>query len=231
MRRLVLLVLFLAGGALALPIGCAPGTMQDYSALPSGCTVGPFTYKAFLFFNDVGNDPGNNIASSQINVTPPVPPDYGMDFASPSFSIGPNQYAIYHISYLIDPPPDIIDGFDTTMDASSPTGGGKADIFTTLCIGGSFNPSCSTGNVQNLHVFYYSDPLNIYLSDSLIIDPPTNIVHVNHQIVLDTRNDENAASQITGFRDTATIVPEPSTAFLTLGGFALAALAALRKRR
>ena len=230
MKRLVLLVLFLAGGALALPIGCAPGTMQDYSALPEGCTVGPFTYKGFSFFNDGANTAGTNLLSTQINVTPPVPPDYGMDFASLGFNIGPDKYAIYYISYVIDPPPDIIDGFDTTMDASSPTGGGKADIFTTLCIGGYF-PSCPEGNVQNLHVFYYSDPLNIYLSDSLIIDPPTNIVHVNHKIVLDTRNDFDATSQITGFRDTATAVPEPSTAFLTLGGFALVALAALRKRR
>jgi len=104
---------------------CAGGSLASYVSMGSaGCSAGDLTYFNFFFLALPDHDPVSPdtlIASAaNITVTPPNLSGGGVNFYSPNFVVGAGDEISYLISYSIDPPPDILPGFDLEMDANSP---------------------------------------------------------------------------------------------------------------
>jgi hypothetical protein len=233
--------------------------MSDYMGLGgTGCTVGSgdntLTYFNFFFLPLPIFGPVSNIATAaDVDVTPPPDIDQQFAFSSGLFSVGEGERIWYILSYTIDPPPDILPGFDLEMDTFTPVAPGRAQITAVVCAGGNFNlfslifgsPSCyPTGNpdVSNfehdpyiLTVFHNGNSLpgQIKLSDGIAFSLATNYVNVWMLIDLNGGPEGGGgSSQITGVSARSVPpqeIPEPGTwAMLGAGVTGLALVRRLR---
>jgi len=216
---------------------CVGGTLQSYIDLGNtGCSVGELTFFKFGFLSDADlpwplsflnatpDNPATKIAdASSITVTPPVPGSSEVAFSSPDFEVGAGDKLRYLFTYTIDPPPDILPGFDLGMDAFSPTFPGRATIDALVCAGGKLGiaslfqlpdaclPVDGATNYQAAPYFLHVEHLgnSFDLTDSVKFDQPTNYAQVWMLVTLDGGPaDGGGSSQINGFRVAA---PEASS--------------------
>lgn len=226
--RLLLLFSLALGYALSTTIQQLPcGEFKTFAQLEEAgsCTSGEFTYKNFSFQVGEGSVP---LSSSQINVGfSQNPSALGVRFSSSGFAVTGEQASNYFLSYLIDPPPVIIRGFEEDMETFTPVAPGTADIFTRLCAGGTFDgEGCFGDQFAGLSLFHHGtgEPQT---HDSVIFEKPTNIVDVQHHISL---NANGASADFSALSNGILLndVPEPAT--LGLIGAGLAMLSLLRHR-
>lgn len=255
----VLAVLGCAGTAFAGRIGatadpCIAQSLEGYIALGSeGCSIGTGD-NALTLFNfsfDASPDPLNSNPATvlatpgTINISQPTGVWDAVQFTSGDFFVAAGDRVVYAISYIIDPPPDILPGFDMELFAESPTGGALAFITGVVCAGSNFGsplpfpcvPAEGASNPEPvpyfLTVFYESDPLSIKLQDGVIFKQPTNYISVQLLIDLDARG--GGSSQINGIgTDTRPgpneIIPEPASIALMGAGLLGLGLARLRRK-
>jgi hypothetical protein len=202
------------------------GTLQSYISLGGiGCAIGPeVAFRDFTF----ALAPASTVAlaATDILVSPSqMGPLFILTFSrigppglSPApFSIPTGHFLDFTIRYNVDPHP-IIDSFEDTMLAFSPTSPGRADVTTQVCIGSAYFPACVP--TATLHVFH--DGVAPVLIQSTAF-APTHLIGVNNQVSLDTRlggtSDFNALRNTIGTTlPVGSAVPEPA-------GFALCACA------
>jgi hypothetical protein len=229
---------------------CVQGPLSSYIGLTCGLGGGFFGKNFYFEAVDLNPaDPTILATASDILVTPlfatPEDRSIGFGFSSTKFDIKGFQHVAYAFTYLIDPPPPIIPGFDFFMDSFSPVAPGLARITTDICVGGEFvngfdinlilknqpldENGCESGiefpNTFRLEVFDNGAPGDKKLFDAARFTELTNVVDV--RIVLEM-NAKGASSQIDGFRSVATLVPEPGS--LALGAAGLLLLGYLRTR-
>ncbi|MEK7404133.1 MAG: PEP-CTERM sorting domain-containing protein [Acidobacteriota bacterium] len=220
---------FLAGSAFAGPIACEQATLDWYVSLETGCMVGQFQVKDFTFASLAATGGYIPIAASDVTVIPALGPQGGPQlrfvFPEAGFGVTGSQSAAYGLGYGIDPPPVII-RFDEEMEAESPVGRGRAQIFTDLCIGALFyGDSCGDALSASLTVYHWGDS-GRKLTDSAIFPYAVGIVGVRHRIELDANGD---SADFGALGNRAGAIPEPSTGLLS--AFALLGLALAARRR
>lgn len=237
---------------------CEFGTLRSYIQKGStGCTAGGLDYFNFAFtstaepplswFNDPPTHPDTLIATrDNIFVTPPQAHGDQIAFDSQYFQVGEGDRIVYYWTYTIDPPPDILPGFDLEMDAFSPVAPGYATIDAVVCAGGNLNlfslflpplsckpakdpaPSSFRKEPYRLRVEYLAQPDVIQLTDTVTFDVPTNYIQVWLRLELNGGpKGGGGSSQINGFRTSVT--PEPGT--WAMLGAGLSGLALFRRRR
>ncbi|NWF84470.1 MAG: PEP-CTERM sorting domain-containing protein [Bryobacteraceae bacterium] len=232
---------------------CVAQSLAAYIALGSGgCSVGSgdnaltlFDFSFNAYPDPANSNPATVVATaSTINISQPTGVWQAVQFTSGDFFVGAGDRVVYAISYIIDPPPDILPGFDLELFAESPIFPAKATITGILCAGGNFNsplpfpcvPARGASNPEPIPyivtVFHNGIPNAIQLQDGVIFNKPTNYLSVQLLIDLDAR--EGGSSQIDGVgTDTLPgpneIIPEPGS--IALMGAGLAGLGLLRWRR
>ncbi len=229
---------------------CAGGNLQSYIALGSAGCRGPgptstaLTYFDFDFtvkYPETTQTVGLADASN-INVTPPAAPGEQISFNSIYFDVPTLERAVYIIDYTIDPPPDILPGFDLELDTFTPVQPGKATVTAFVCVGGNYDDGlCSEVETATyselipytLIVFHNGLPLgSVQLTQSVTFNEPTNYIDVRLIIDLDARR--GGTSQISGVGTSVPVppqyaVPEPGT--WAMLGAGLSGLALFRRRR
>lgn len=230
--RLVLLFSLALGYALSTTIQQLPcGEFKTFAQLEEAgsCTSGEFTYKNFSFQVGEGSVP---LSSSQINVGfSQNPSALGVRFSSSGFAVTGEQASNYFLSYLIDPPPVIIRGFEEDMETFTPVAPGTADIFTSLCVGGTFDgDGCFGDEFRSLSVFHHGEAREPQTHASVVFEKPTNIVDVLHHISL---NANGASADFSALSNGILLndIPEPATLALIGGGLALLGLLRQRARK
>jgi len=242
---------------------CVGGTLQSYINLGNtGCTVGDLTFFKFGFLSDanlpwpfgflnvVPKNPDTKIANaSNINVSPANEGgDVGVGFSSDYFKVGDGDKLRYLFTYTIDPPPDILPGFDLGMDAFSPVFPGSAKIDALVCAGGKlgvaslFNlpdaclPVQGATNYEDtpykLKIEHLGVPGQIYdLDKGVVFEKPTNYMQVWMLVTLDGGpKNGGGSSQISGMT-TSVNVPEASSLAHLGFDFSVLGLALLLFRR
>jgi hypothetical protein len=145
----------------------------------------------------------------------------GVSLDSDALSISGQSRILANLEYLIDPPPPIIDDFEVSLSATTPVFPGFARITTEICAGDLFANSCRSGAYRVLEVFHggAGNPEND-LFDRVTF-PSVFLVDVRTRIDMAANG---ASSQIDGFEQGSTPIPEPSTTVLAVaGGLALLA--------
>lgn len=212
---------------------CTGGTLQSYINLGGGGCSGPgnLTYFDFGFSVLSGTTAlASELAdASLITVTPPLNLGDQVIFNSNFFSVGSGRRAIYQIDYTIDPPPDILPGFDLELYTFTPVSPGKATVTAAVCVGGNIGLPCmpvqGASNFELipyiLQVFHNGLPLgSVQLSDSVSFASPTNYIDVRIIIELDAK--DGGSSSIDGFGGRVPApqeIPEPGTWAMLGAGF------------
>jgi len=227
--RLLLLFSLALGCALSTTIQQIPcGEFKTFAQLEEAgsCSSGDFTYKNFSFQVGEGSVP---LSASQINVGfSQNPAALGVRFSSSGFAVTGQQTSLYFLSYLIDPPPVIIRGFEEDMETFTPVAPGRADINTSLCIGGTFDGECFGDEFRTLSVFHHGNADDPQTHASVFFEKNTNIVDVQHEISL-IANGASADFRALSNGILLNDVPEPTTLGLIGGGLAILGL--LRRAR
>ncbi len=231
--------------AWATPVACPSGSLATYTTPGYRCTFGTIgsgpdakllTIEAVTFFGfSVGATPAPVALPTEIDVVPPSGPGKPMEITSDKFSVSANQRVFYFLSYLIDPPPPVIGGFDMEMLTNTPVFPGSATITTDLCpdgfFGGPLGCIGTTGNFfapLTIEVFHKGKATGNQLSASVTFPNLVRIVSVRHVFDLNGGG-PGGTSEIRGIGTTSQIVPEPGAGILA--GVAFAALALYRKLR
>jgi hypothetical protein len=248
---------------------CGVGTLQSYIDLGStGCSVshpnpeiGGLTYFNFgfvsnadlpvpfswVFPNYVPTNPLTKVADADsITVRPPQDIYGQVQFESSDFYVADGDTLQYFFTYTVDPPPDILPGFDLEMYADSPQFPGYATIDAAVCAGGKFNlfsiifqplacrqvhPNASSFRREPyyLHVEHSVQPNVISLSDRVVFDNATNYVQVWMLLTLSGGPAGGGGySQIDALGVDTDPTPEPGT--WAMLGAGLAGIALLRRR-
>jgi hypothetical protein len=204
---------------------CVPGTLASYLALPGeGCTISD-DVSVMDFDFEVIDVNGVPLTPDEIDVTPVFGRinRYGLLLSSDRFSVTGDEFARYRIDYVFDPTD--IRSLEDVMGTLTPVAPGTATVDTFVCKGAPFGPECTTETLQ-ITVFHRGTEFD--LQDSTLIDPPQRIVGVRHVIDLQANG---ASADFRSLENAVFVVPEPATWMLMLGGSALLALRARRRRR
>lgn len=218
----------------AAPPVCQPGTLAQYEALASGCTIGPsptFTFTNFKFQVLSGGGSSGTMAPltvvnpAEIEVTPSsnlLQGSLALSFSSDGFSVGSGQSVEYSLSYTVDPPPPEIIHFSVSLASDPPIFPGLAQVNTELCVYAAFSGSVcpSPGKPLLLTVFDngVSSVLNATTAD---FSPVAVVLGVDDLITLN--GGVNGEASFSNFGNTTSVVgqiPEPASvdlAVLALG--------------
>lgn len=195
---------------------CAAGTLADYIALQStGCSVGLIVLRDFSF--DVISATGEPVIAGPNDVSViPVPGagEYGLTYSSPVFAVTAGQSVSYLLNYTIDPSPPIIRGLNLTLSTQSPVAPGVASISEEACIGAGFiGALCPAGTPMSLDVFDngVTSSLGAFLEFA-----PVGVVGITTTISLDAS--QGGSADFENFTGSATVVPEPSSGVMAIGG-------------
>lgn len=229
-------------GSLAVLIGaaahsyatptCTSQPLSVYIAFGYECTFANdiLTIKD-VTFSAVALTTGTPLAlPSQITVIPPIGLSDALGFESTKFEVTGKQAVRYTITYIIDPPPDILPGYESELFADSPIAPGTLEITTDLCASGTFGGPTGCLPIDDripeyhtLTIFHFGD-LGKKLRDSVIFDTPTNFIHVRNTITMRANGSISQFDKLTG-----TIhAPEPASIGLIAAG--LAALVGIARR-
>lgn len=217
---LFMLALVLSSALSASNIGdaqpCAAGTLEDYIALQStGCSIGSIVLRDFSF--DVISASGEPVVAGPEDVfVVPVPGAgvYGLTYSSPEFAVTAGQSVSYLLNYTIDPSPPIIRGLNLRLSTESPVAPGVASISEQACVGAAFSDDvCPTGTPMSLNVFDNGVTSTL---DAFLEFAPVSVVGITATISLDASQGGSADFQ--NFTGSATVVPEPSSGVMAIGG-------------
>ncbi|MFN7923682.1 MAG: hypothetical protein U0Q16_26505 [Bryobacteraceae bacterium] len=206
--------------------------LETFAAMQQAqvCAVGDFTAKDFAFSGPVGV-PGALTASS-------VFPSPGVSAGKVSFGIQgnfqgvlPSGATVYTLGYTIDPPPEILDGFEASLSfdnffAFDPSPGSPialADPGVTvtfaICAGGSLGPACPD--------FHQLVLTSVNPTGLIVFGRPTNFVNVSELITIDPgASFSGTSADVTAL----TGIPEPSIGGLLVVGIALLTGGKLRRQ-
>ncbi len=212
----------LGSAQIVVPPACSSLSTLIQIVDGSTCTLGDgFILKNGSFSS---SSTGNEVLPGQIN--------FSASYLAGVISIGlsgPFQTVLgethtYNIGFLIDPPPEILNGFESDVDWGSTTNAlstqaGTGLLGIDLCAGASF---LRTGCPANQRT-YSSSPATPRGGATF---PPTNIVDVNLFLTLADGGQLN--SIFTRTQSTLNAIPEPSVG-LVAGALALGLL--VRRRR
>lgn len=212
----------LGSAQIVIPPACSSFTTLIQILDGNTCTLGDqFVLKNGNFSSSAT---GNELLPGQIN--------FSASYLAGVISIGlsgPFQTALgethtYTIGFLVDPPPEVLNGFESDVDWGSTsnalaTQAGTGLLGIDLCAGAAFTRTGCPGNQRT----YSSNPGNPRGGATF---PPTNIVDVNLFLTLSDGGQLN--SIFTRTQSTLNPIPEPSVG-LVAGVLGLGLL--LRRRR
>jgi hypothetical protein len=196
--------------ASAAPLCIAGASLASYQALgaggcmvdlTSGIIVNDFSYTVLASSN-----PGVVTPNTAISVTPvfPAPGRFGIDFTSTSFTLSGTDFVKYRIGFTWDPD---VRSADDLLETSTPVAPGFAKVTTTLCELFAFSGTSCSGTTATLNVSH--DGITPLLTDSITFAPDNNgLLGVLNELELNGGN--TGSSEIRGFANNITLVPEPS---------------------
>lgn len=203
---------------------CVSGTLASYIALPTGCTIGLFTFQNFAFTIPLNVGVLTPLTASDIAVSVvPTAGFSGLSYAAAYSAIG-SQAITYEIDWAIDPPPPILHAFELDMFTNTPVAPGTADITSSLCVGALFVGVTCSGTATSVTVFHHGSAGSMV--NNLVTFAPNNILGIHTSIALDGHT--TGSSSFTSF--SASSVPEPAT-WLGVGGGLLMVFLRRRRRR
>ena len=211
---------------------CVPGTLADYFALATGCSIGSalfsdFTAESIPFGADA-------IDPTDVGVVPfSAPGTVGLDFVLDVTSAGEDQGAVFldtAFSYLVTGA--TIGGAGLTMDGATAFDLGTVTALEQLCHGGAFTASACAGSTESLITFLIGG-VDSDFDEALTLTPAEATLGVLNDIGMDgggalagfVRN-SFTLSDTTG-TTTSGNVPEPAVTGLLLTGL----YGLLRRRR
>jgi hypothetical protein len=218
--------LCLAASLQAVPISslpaCASGQsllyyQTNYPAGSGGCAIGELSVSDFTFSRSTSPNPvtGATLLASaaDILIQPQASLIQTLRFDSSKFVVDAGNRVVYRFGYIIDPPPEIIPGFDAEIFASSPVFPGTARLRILLCAAGAVSPfepdGCDGGTAYSFELFHDGFSC-VSCQGGVIFDRPVSFVGVFQELILDAT--AGGSSQIDGIGGRLPyIVPEPST--------------------
>lgn len=216
----------LGSAQILTPPTCATLSTFQQVISAGGCDLGlGFTLKGASFG---ASTTGGEIGATQVNFSASFNSGIiGVGLSGP-FNTTTGQNHTYTIRYVVDPPPDIISGFDSDVDFGSTTNAlttqaGSGSMNVALCSGATFTDtppiSAFCPSTFNTLVLNPSNP------SAGVTFPLTYIVDVN--LLLNLQNGGQMVSVFTQLP--TTLVPEP--AFGAAAGLLSAGMLLLRRRR
>lgn len=184
---------------------CAPGTLQDYIDLGSGCTIGSVTVSEFVELAPPAA--ATPIAPTAINVAPLVDASNpGLMFRLNALA-GPGQFLDAFFGFRLT---DAVVGASLAVAGASATGDGAVTVIEDLCRGAQLIGVACGGETTTLITFAIDGDTNLTEAASFASVP---LLGVLADIGVDGGLDGSGALEtvILRFQTAATTVPEPST--------------------
>jgi hypothetical protein len=225
LNRLVLSMAFVAGVAIPswagpIPPACVVDTLENYLALPGGCTIGDLLFANFSYIVEVQID-ANAVPAANVTVTPLTDHGGGLAFEGEWYSTFAGVL-VTNLSYSVGNfslQPTIGGaglGFTGNATGGFPPTLPFASVFTSYCLGGPAGV-CSGFPTTTLTVSTNST------STAFTTFPPVGVLGVTNFIAV---NGGSGQAEVDGFRNT--VVPEPG--LLILIGLGAGGLIARRRR-
>ncbi len=234
MRYFLLSAILLLGALLpanASP-ACTTQSAATYANLAGGCLLSNGTTDFILKNINWTSVTGGNhvsVAASQVMLNPTLNAGFlSVAVFSAMFNVTGNQRIEGTLSYLVDPPPPILEDLNLEMDANSPVAPGTASVSAHICAGDLIVNNCVAGEWWNFGVHHFG-PGNAgnVLTNRAYFTAPRYLIDVQLKFELDANG---ASSQINGVNAFTQTIPEPAAMWLMLGGLA-GLLGARRIRR
>lgn len=213
--------------ALAAPVDCTSGTLQDYINLSfDGCTLEDKTILDFTLLSvSTGATP---ISPAAILVTPlptPLQPGFRFD-VNAAAGAGEFLQAVFGFTVLAPAGANPIGGVGASMAGSAAFTDGAVTVVNDFCLGESFSFDFCGRATDNLILFDIG-------SDALLADfrtfSPLTTLGVNSDIGVD--GGLSGGAQLSSFTIRFNEVPEPGSLLLVSAGVAALTLKLRHRRR
>jgi hypothetical protein len=214
--------------ASAAPL-CIPGaSLASYEALgPAGCVVNaaiPILAGGFSYSVLASSSPSVVTPDTAIFVTPVFPgfDRFGINFTSGTFMLTGSDFVRYSIGFTWDP--NDVRSADDVLETSTPVAPGFAKDTTGVCIGAAFTGTVCSMPMDTLVVSHdgITPMLTATTGDFSSLQSTVGILNT-----LELNGGGTGSSEIIGFANNITTVPEPGPWLMSLT--ALVALAARRQ--